>query len=157
MHLESHYFHDGGSRLQAPIWDCFTNYIVEQFHEKLKFLKHPFMCSRNSNFFLEWSWVVSDSKRKKKQEQPYGDGTSYCDAERAMLFLSGRTGVHEYLPVHATALHASMFVIVATNGWNSTIMEPRESAAIVQLNAIPHCTFVREDPLANKFSNIQNI
>jgi len=74
-----------------------------------------------------------------------------------MLFLSGRTGVHEYVPVHATAPHVSMFVIVATNGWNSTIMEPRESAAIVQLNAIPHCTFVREDPLANKFSNIQKI
>ena len=74
-----------------------------------------------------------------------------------MLFLSGRTGVHEYVPVHATAPHVSMFVIVATNGWNSTIMEPGESAAIVQLNAIPHCTFVREDPLANKFSNIQKI
>ena len=66
-----------------------------------------------------------------------------------MLFLSGRTGVHEYVPVHATAPHVSMFVIVATNGWNSTIMEPREPAAIVQLNAITHCTFVREDPLAN--------
>jgi hypothetical protein len=76
-----------------------------------------------------------------------------ADAERAMLFLSGRTGVHEYVPVHATVLHVSMFIIVATNGWNSPIMEPRESAAIVQVNAIPRCTFVREDPRASWVSN----
>lgn len=50
-----------------------------------------------------------------------------------------RTGVHEHVPVLGTALHVSMFAVVVTDDRNSTIMEPREPAAIVQLNAITRC------------------
>jgi len=33
-----------------------------------------------------------------------------------------------HVPVHAAAVHLDMVLLRGSNGWSSTIMEPRESA-----------------------------